>query len=237
MKVPKVEDLVKMSYNKELLKKTIGDGPEFDLVYETLLNKMQSDPKENNGEVSEEYIAQPTGAGVRIDKLPMRIRKENEVLTNYYKTNENVNIENINLNIDNVDNSERINNAVNKYSKECGVDRNLILAIIKQESNFDPNVESGAGAKGLMQLMDFNCEAYGVTDPFNIEQNIKGGVNHIKEYLDMFDGNVEMALMAYNGGPGTMQRRGVTSTSDLYKMPGETQAYVPKVMNYYKNGF
>lgn len=45
-----------------------------------------------------------------------------------------------------------------------------------------------------------------------------------------------MALMAYNGGPGTMERRGVKSSSDLYKMPSETQHYVPKVMGYYKNG-
>ncbi|MBS5950184.1 MAG: lytic transglycosylase domain-containing protein, partial [Clostridium sp.] len=111
-----------------------------------------------------------------------------------------------------------------------GVDKNLVLAIIKHESNFDPNVVSSAGAKGLMQLMDFNSEAYGLTNPFDIDQNINAGVQHIKSYLDLYDGNVELALMAYNAGPGTVSRRGVNSIDDLYKMPQETQNYVTKIM-------
>lgn len=112
-----------------------------------------------------------------------------------------------------------------------GENKNLILAIIKQESNFNPNAESGVGAKGLMQLMAFNSEAYGVKNPFDIDENINAGVKHIKSYLDKYNGNIEMALMAYNAGPGTMARRGVNSPSDLYKMPEETQNYVPKIMS------
>ena len=81
-----------------------------------------------------------------------------------------------------------------------------------------------------MQLMDFNSEAYGVNNPFDIDENINAGVQHIKSYLDLYDGNVEMALMAYNAGPGTVERRGVNSVSDLYKMPEETQNYVTKIM-------
>ena len=129
---------------------------------------------------------------------------------------------------------ERIENAVEVYSNQYGVDSNLVKAIIKVESDFDPNVVSSAGAKGLMQLMPENCEALGVEDPFNIEQNIEGGVKHIKEYIDRYDGDVEMALMAYNGGPTRMMNRGVTSVEDIYKMPKETQNYVPKVMSYYR---
>lgn len=128
----------------------------------------------------------------------------------------------------------RIDNAISTSSKRYGVDENLIRAIIKVESNFDPNVVSKAGAKGLMQLMPENCRDLGVTDPFNIEQNIDGGTRHIKEYLDKYDGDVEMALMAYNGGPTRMAKRGVKSINDIYKMPKETQNYVPKVMKYYK---
>lgn len=127
----------------------------------------------------------------------------------------------------------RIDNAISTSSKRYGVDENLIRAIIKVESNFDPNVVSKAGAKGLMQLMPENCRDLGVTDPFNIEQNIDGGTRHIKEYLDKYDGDVEMALMAYNGGPTRMAKRGVNSINDIYKMPKETQNYVPKVMKYY----
>lgn len=127
----------------------------------------------------------------------------------------------------------RIENAIEQASK-YNVDSNLIKAIIKVESDFNPNTVSSAGAKGLMQLMPENCRDLGVTDPFNIEQNIDAGTRHIKEYIDMFGGSIEMGLMAYNGGPGRMKSRGVESISDLYKMPKETQNYIPKVMKYYR---
>ncbi|GAA0680238.1 lytic transglycosylase domain-containing protein [Clostridium cadaveris] len=129
---------------------------------------------------------------------------------------------------------ERIENAISISAKKYGVDEKLVKAIIKIESNFDPKVVSPAGAKGLMQLMPENCRDLGISDPFNIEQNIDGGVRHIKEYLDRYNGNMEMALMAYNGGPTRMANRGVRSMNDIYKMPKETQNYVPKVMSYYR---
>ncbi len=109
----------------------------------------------------------------------------------------------------------RIENAVEQASKKYNVDANLIKAIIKVESDFNPNTVSSAGAKGLMQLMPENCRDLGVTNPFNIEQNIDAGTRHIKEYIDMFGGSIEMGLMAYNGGPGRMRSRGVESISDL----------------------
>ena len=152
----------------------------------------------------------------------------NSVLGNT-NTNNYISADVSNLTVD-----ERIENAVQLYSNKYDVDPNLVKAIIKVESNFDPNVVSSAGAKGLMQLMPENCEDLSVSDPFNIEQNIDGGVRHIKEYLDRYDGNVEMALMAYNGGHTRMMNRGVKSIDDIYKMPKETQNYVPKVMSYYR---
>lgn len=145
-----------------------------------------------------------------------------------------INFNNVNLNISNMDIDQRIESAIENSSKKYGVDEKLIKAIIKQESNFNPNAVSSAGAQGLMQLMPENCTALGVSDPLNIEQNIDGGVRHIKGYLDRYNGNVEMALMAYNGGPTRMINRGVTSINHIYKMPKETQNYVPKVLNYYR---
>lgn len=127
-----------------------------------------------------------------------------------------------------------IENAIEQSSKKYGVDENLIKSVIKVESNFDPNAVSSVGAKGLMQIMPFNYESLGITDPFDIEQNIDGGTKYIKKCLDMYDGDVQMALMAYNGGSGRMASRGVNSVNDLYKMPKETQNYVSKVMDYYR---
>jgi soluble lytic murein transglycosylase-like protein len=133
----------------------------------------------------------------------------------------------------NEDINTKIENAISVSSKKYGVDENLIRSIIRVESNFNPNVVSSAGAKGLMQLMPENCKDLGVTNPFDIEQNIDGGTREIKGYLDKYNGNVKMALMAYNGGPTRMMRRGVKSPEDIYLMPKETQNYVPKVMKYY----
>lgn len=131
---------------------------------------------------------------------------------------------------------EKIYGAVDSAAKKYGVDSNLILAVIKQESDFNPNATSEAGAAGLMQIMPENFSSLGIKDQYDMDQNVSGGTQLLKEYLDKYNGNTEMALMAYNAGPGTMQRRGVSSSSDLYKMPEETQNYVPKVMGYYRNG-
>jgi membrane-bound lytic murein transglycosylase MltF len=131
---------------------------------------------------------------------------------------------------------KKIYSAVNTAAKNYGVDSNLILAIIKQESDFDNNSTSESGAAGLMQIMPQNFAHVGISDEYDVDQNINGGTKLFKEYLNQYDGNTEMALMAYNGGPGTMQKRGVSSAADLYKMPKETQNYVPKVMGYYRNG-
>ena len=252
MNITNVEEFMGTTLAKDVLKKAMGDSPEFDIVYEALIqSKKETEANIIEKSDDENYIYVSTGVGERLDNLPMQARIENvEKFNNIdakaeklkwdfeiYKEYENIDINNIEeISTSGAEDKARIYSAVDKYSEKYGVDKNLVLGIIKQESNFDANVTSSAGAMGVMQLMDFNCESYGITDPFNIEQNVEGGVKHIKEYLDMFDGNVEMALMAYNGGQGTMERRGVKSSGDLYKMPVETQNYVPKVMNYYKNG-
>lgn len=142
---------------------------------------------------------------------------------------QSVSIENKNPEI-----KRRIQQSVDKCAKKYNIDPNLILAVIKTESYFNPNCVSSAGAKGLMQLMPANFKHLGVTDPFNIEQNIDGGTKLLREYIDRYGGDIQMGLMAYNGGPSRMDRRGVKSIADIYKMPKETQNYVKKVMKYYR---
>ncbi len=127
--------------------------------------------------------------------------------------------------------SERIEKAIADASTKYGVNANLIRAIIKTESNFNPNAVSPAGAKGLMQLMPCNIEHYGVNDPFNIEQNIDAGTRHIKDYLKTYNYDLNMALAAYNFGPGNMASRGISSSSDFYKLPSETKNYLVKINN------
>jgi len=112
--------------------------------------------------------------------------------------------------------------AAHKY----GVPFSLIKAIIKAESDFDPYAVSDAGARGLMQIMPETARDVGVTDAFDPRDNILGGVRYFTGLLSRFDGNVPLALAAYNAGP--------TKVGSLGRIPRikETKRFVDRVMEY-----
>ena len=105
-----------------------------------------------------------------------------------------------------------------------GVDANLVRAVIQAESDFNPRAVSVKGAMGLMQLMPETAERYGVLDAFNPSQNIRAGVAYLKSLLVKYSQNVELALAAYNAGPGAVKKYG--GTVPPYR---ETRKYVAKI--------
>jgi soluble lytic murein transglycosylase-like protein len=112
-------------------------------------------------------------------------------------------------------------------SQKYGVPAALIEAVIQQESGFNPSAESGAGAGGLMQLMPSTASGLGVTDVYDPAQSIDGGTHYLRDQLDRFGGNVQLALAAYNAGPGA-----VASYGGVPPYP-ETQSYVSDVLANY----
>jgi soluble lytic murein transglycosylase-like protein len=109
----------------------------------------------------------------------------------------------------------------------AGVDPALVEAIVANESGFDPNATSRAGACGLMQLMPQTAASLGVGDPYDPEQNVRGGTRYLRDLLERF-GDVELAVAAYNAGPGAVERYGGVPPY------AETQTYVRNVMARYR---
>ena len=116
---------------------------------------------------------------------------------------------------------------VREAAERHKVDPALVRAVIETESNWNPSARSQKGALGLMQLIPTTAQRFGVNDMFSPQQNVDAGVKYLKTLLERYNGNLEMALAAYNAGEGAVDRaHGVPS----YR---ETRDYVQKVQNAY----
>jgi len=122
-----------------------------------------------------------------------------------------------------------ISSLVEQTADRLQVDPQLVDAIIKVESQYDPMALSYKGAMGLMQLIPETAQRFGVANPFDPKDNIEGGVSYLKHLLDMFGGDLPKSLAAYNAGEGAVQRSGGVPAY------AETQDYVRKVTHIYQS--
>jgi soluble lytic murein transglycosylase-like protein len=122
---------------------------------------------------------------------------------------------------------EQLDAIIDEAAARHGVDSNLVRAVIKVESNFNPHAVSRKGAMGLMQLMPSTARSLQVGNPFDARENVDGGVRHLRQLLESFGGDVNKSVAAYNAGAGAVTRNGGVPPY------AETQAYVRRVNQLY----
>lgn len=127
-----------------------------------------------------------------------------------------------------IDPNTAIDDIVNQAAQKYNVDADLIRSVIHAESSFNPFATSPAGAMGLMQLMPDTAKEMGVRDAYDVRENVMAGTRYLKMLLDRYDGEVDLALAAYNWGMGNLEKR-------PDHLPQETLSYIDRVKSNYKS--
>ena len=187
------------------------------IINPSLFQNVQLTGLGQNGNMSNNLTNEATGGAGSFSDILETVISQNSIQNPAASSNVLSNAVSDTVNLDEI---------FQKASDTYNVPINLLKAVAKAESNFNPTAESHAGAKGIMQLMPGTANSLGVTDSFDPEQNIMGGAKYLSQQLIRYDEDVELALAAYNAGPGNVAKyHGVPPFE-------ETQNYISKVMAY-----
>ncbi|MFZ1292262.1 MAG: transglycosylase SLT domain-containing protein [Melioribacteraceae bacterium] len=198
-------------------------GDVLDVLFETEMAKHISNSKGMG--IADKVFKSMTGENItNFDQKNISKPKINKVDS---KVSEAIkNIENTKPSNNALKRIEKFDTIINDASNKYDVDKKLIKSVILTESAGNVNAKSKADAKGLMQLMDSTATDMGVLDPFDPKDNIHGGVKYLSKLLKQYDGNTNLALAAYNAGPGNVNKY------DGIPPFKETQNYIARVNNY-----
>ncbi|MBC7962302.1 MAG: transglycosylase SLT domain-containing protein [Steroidobacteraceae bacterium] len=192
-----------------------GDGPSDSTPQQSFSNPLSSASsliqayRSNLPESAEEHFPPANPSSSRLQDLPTVTAPQAEAPSSHSGT-------------------AWLDSIIAKASRRYGVDVGLIKAVIKAESNFNPQAVSHAGARGLMQLMPATARSLGVNDSFDPEQNVMAGTRFLGDMLQRYDGNIDSALAAYNWGPGNVDKR-------PDRLPRETRDYQARVKQLYSS--
>lgn len=227
--------------------RTETDSPDFRALMEESLRHRQDDPRMTDPPVSKEQLTEivhkitmqmdaslmrafAVGAGADVEAgypgLWDRAPIPHTDSSNKQHLDQNIDTTDPGSQFDTAEPRSPIDIAIDEAARTHGVDPALVRSVIQTESNFDPNATSPKGAMGLMQLMPETARELGVQNGYDPVQNISAGTRYLKMLLKRYDGDVSLALSAYNWGMGNVEKR-------PEQMPKETRRYVDQVTRRY----
>ncbi|PHA01918.1 lytic transglycosylase [Bacillus pseudomycoides] len=210
----------KLSSPEAFVNSTFGQALQNEVVQETRMATQPTKVEESQNVAKEAEVKDAEPLQVAQQEFSRRFADANSAGKDTWGLTEKYNIQNIRPN-----NEGKYADIIQKASDTYGIPKTLIQKMIEVESNFNPNTVSSAGAMGLMQLMPANVKEQGINNPFSPAENIEGGVKELAGYLKQYNGDLVLALAAYNAGPGNVKKYGGVPPFQ------ETENYIKKILN------